>query len=313
MLAVRHSAYDMSMGRDTSVPVRGTFLINSASRNKSKQANPSMFDIVLPERVTSVRQIRLGSACIPRIGHTITSSNNVLRFQDDAAQVADGSYYHIELDVGAYPISDGTDPSIILNLEAAMNASSTTGSTYDVSLDEYNGKVTITQTSGSGIFNLLFAGPEVPYGEQWHDRSTGIRGGDLEQTYHAGCIGKTLGFSPLDLSGELSYTGQSNYSLLDEEYIVIMLKYGGSHVGKIYSSMPHLNRGFALLYPNEARDRFIYRSDATSSEAIKVDMTTKPKVERLAVELRRPNGDLYDLQGLEWNMVLEIESLEYSG
>lgn len=298
-------------------------LINSADRNLTIFPSPSAYKVPLAVPMKFVDSIELVSTSIPNETYIVNSTNNTFYFQDTAAQVSGGTYHTITLTEGNYDIYDfatPANPSIAKNLEDAMNALS--ASTYTVSVNRYTSRVTITQTSGSGLFNIIMAGEdEVELGSAARSTADIILEGKYagvdtsaartKPSYAEQSIGPLIGFSPTNLTGATTYTGSYNYNLSPSTYIIMELTLGGHKVRRLTSSSRKVMDAFCAIHLSDDSSVYQFRSEV-DNETYRAVFPSPIEFDTVKVRFTDNYGNQIDFNGTDHSLVFKVNTSSHS-
>lgn len=317
-LPAGHTDYDINVGGSSSTPGYRTLVINSEDRNRDLYANANFYRVRLLEPYRKVLSLELSYAFLPNSRYVIDSHNNKFYFQDTAAQVAAEDQYEITLDVGNYSIYDvdnPSNPSVCKNLEDAMNAASS-GSTYTVTWDQYTRKVTITQTAGSGLLNLLNSGGSEPYGTQFSTDGPGgttISGGETHTVYPESSLCIALGFAPALLTGATTYTGTLQTQLDVDNLLAIRMRCNGKRVGRIDSTSDRLGGSLTTIALDRTSDQFSYVGDGPQAAYRAYFNPPLETLRDLEIEIVDKDGLRYNFNGLDHTLSFIVCSLAETG
>lgn len=188
-------------------------VIDSRDRNTDIYPNPNEYEIDLLMPLNDVVSIELLTAEIPHSGYVINDSNNIIHFQETYQQEVN------EIILGAtIPHGNYTPTTLKTAIETSLNNTSVNGANHTVSFNTSTNKVTITSDLGgtSDRFNLIFLGITEPY-----------QNSQYRTLYKDNSIGSVLGFDRRIYSGTTgttSYTGDFQYDLSGEKYILLKIR-----------------------------------------------------------------------------------------
>lgn len=252
------------------------------SRQRSDLDSPSKYKYFLSQGVyKNVVSVQLIEACVPKSDYLINDSNNYIYFEETP-----GVTIPANIPVGNY----ATLNDIMTALVAAMNSAG--GSTYTFTIDTLTGKVTIISdgAGGTGIFNLIFAGTTMNIGA-----------GTMTM-YKPNSIGPVIGFSQVDLSASLSYTAQNVPNLSGDCYILLFI----DEFDKYDSSTSSVSEAFAKIDMDAEFGDVKTFTDARDYENIRFFSPPLGKLSQLNISWRRYDGSLYNFNGRNHSMLLEI-------
>lgn len=305
-----HTRYDINLGgmEDSTNPA--ILLIDSADRNHDVYEQPNKYTLKLDPPYKEVTSIELVTADIPNSGYVVEDTHNKIHFQDTADQVANGTYYTAIVPEGNWTIDDSSDPSIRSHIEDQMNAESS-GSTYTVTVNSFTNKVTITQTIGSGIFNLLFEGASEKIGPPAH--KDGVYIGESRTLYRETTIAPLIGFKRMDYTGETTYTGTYSYNLKVDKYIVLFVnkKHNNAKLDRVHSVNDYTKDAFCIVPLDSSINNFKLSKDCNSIDNdryIKYFTEPIPEINELDIEFRDASGNLFNFNGHDHTLIFEIKS-----
>ena len=152
---VQSSIYDYNMECDASLRYQNRAILFVDSRDRKIREEPSKYMLLLKKEYRDVISIELQRADIPNSNYIINEFNNNFYFQDSIEQEENGTFHTIRLPIGNYPMDDCVKDSVRSLLEQGLNAVNLDNK-YEVVVDPNQNKVTITQLSGSAVFNIFF-------------------------------------------------------------------------------------------------------------------------------------------------------------
>lgn len=175
-------------------------VVDSRDRNHDLYSNPNNYQVEFDNVLRSVISIELMSAELPAVQYNINENNNILHFNEG------GDTLEAEIDIGQYDsVSD-----LKTALQTALNAAGSSGD-YTVTTSTITRKFTITK--GAGTFGMEFEGDSENFVQS-----------QTRTKYLDNSIGSVIGFSRNDLSGEFAYTGDNQYNLSGENYVLLYIK-----------------------------------------------------------------------------------------
>lgn len=263
-------------------------VIDSRDRNHDDNPNANNYRVDLERDINDVIAIQLVSAEVPKSEYTISTSNNKIYFQETNAQVSGGTYLTATLDVGNYTITE-----LKTEIENKMSAVGTAN--YTVTINTKTNTINISSDlSGVDLFNLLFKGVDEIHGHNNNPRST----------YLENSVGPVIGFSRTDRTGASNYTGDLQYNLEGERYVMLHLRNipiidGISDgVQNAYHKIT-LNTDTATKYYQEGDYKILKKLN----NPIK-------RLNELEISFRNYNNDLYDFHGLEHSLTFKVTSIK---
>ena len=298
--ADQHTRYDKVFTGQGDYSNPAIVAIGSRDRNIAVNTDPAKYVIDLSQSYKQVTSIELVSADIPNTGYVVEETRNLLHFQDTEDQISDGTYYEVILPVGNYSIDASSGLSIRKNIEDLMNDAST-GSVYAVSVNTYTNKLTIEQTSGSGVFNLLFIGKEENYSH-----------GKTRTKYRENSIGHMIGFERMNYSGDISYTGSYSYNLTIDNYLVMKV----NDYNRIDSVNSNVQDAFCVIPLDTTINNFSYAKNCDyirNDRYVKVFSEPIPELNKISITFLDPRGNLFNFNGHDHILIFEISSRTRKG
>jgi len=293
---IQNSIYDTTMECDAGLRDQNKIILLIDSKDRPHNEEPNKYSIKLKKVYKDVISVELVKANIPNSDYIINEHNNTFYFQDNAKQSGKCDYNTLQLPIGNYPICDKTKDSIISLLQAGLNLVNSKNK-YTVTVDWNTQQITIEQTSGSGVFNILFQAPKTAGKE--------ASGNQLLKNN----MSKILGFKPIDHIDKLSYTSEYAYDLKPARYITIRIK----GMERIDSPHDATQDAFCILSLESRKDSFLLSDEC----GIKIDKDeyTKfynpplGKLDRLDIEIFDADGHLMNFRGKDHYLLFEITSL----
>lgn len=192
-------------------------------------------------------------------------------------------------------------------------------SKYSVTFCRYRRKFTITQISGSGLFNIIFCGGLTKVGEQGTvthpimgvDRflSPEIPVNEFQKTYIARSIGPVLGFCPRNLQDCLSYTSDGVINFDRDRYIILRMP----QFERLQSNWDPLQGAFAIIAATRIANDFVFAkwdNDPYNSETYtKYFNPPLPNLSKIRIEFYNSCGEPFDFNGLDHLLLFDIHSL----
>lgn len=292
---VDQSIYDVNMEADASLRYQNRAVLIVDSKSISNKDNRSKYSIKLNKDYRDVVSIELKKAILPNSDYVINASNNNFYFQDSQDQVDSDNYRTIQLSEGDFPIDDPAHDSVRSLLEQGLNAANP-GDTYTVTVDPNTHLFTFTQTSGSGVFNILFKYPKT---------CDGAPGGDNELPNN---IGEIIGFKRENHTGDTSYTGDYVHNLRPSNYIIIRI----DGLERVDSNHFPVHDAFCILSLDTRLNnyRLANNCDQLDNEVYQKDFNPPlGKLDRLNIEILHEDGTPYNFRGRDHVLVFEIVAL----
>lgn len=257
-------------------------VIDSRDRNHDLFPNPNSYQIEFDNVLRSVISIELVSAELPAVQYNINENNNMLYFNEG------GDDLDVSIPIGQYDnIGD-----LATAIQDAMNSHPDSSMGYTVTYSTVTRKLTITK--GSGTFNLLFEG----------DSETFVHN-QTRSKYLDSSIGPVIGFSRLDLSGSLTYTGQNQYNLAGENYVLLYIKELENLESVSGNSTIHDTFTKINLDANTSNNVKFYKQ---LDEYISRVSFTPPlaSLGQMIIKFYNYNGSFYDFGGREHSLYFKI-------
>lgn len=260
-------------------------VIDSRDRNHDLYQNPNNYQIEFDNVLRSVVSIELVSAELPVVQYNINANNNILHFTEGSETL------EATVEIGQYDnITDLRDA-----LQVALNTAQGSSGDYTVTISTITRKMTITK--GSGIFELLFNGGTETYVQS-----------QTRTTYLSKSIGPVLGFSRTDLSGFLTYTGDMQYNLSGENYVLLYVKElenlesvsGNSTIHDTFTKINlDANSNNNIKFYNQLEE-YISRVTFTPPLA---------SIGQMIIKFYNYDGSLYDFGGREHSLYWKITTM----
>ena len=256
-------------------------VIDSRDRDSKLYPRPNDYVIHLKSPLRDVVSLEMLQICVPKSEDLINDNNNNFTFQETQQQIDDGTYVTAQVPNGQYQIiSELTDA-----LTTAMNSASTTGATYTVSCDPLTNLVTISVSGGSGIFGI-------------YNSANG--------EYMPGNMSSNIGFGATNVnttSGSLTSDGV--YDIDGADYIVMELE----GVSNCMGSSDTLDGCFAMIPLCDVLHGSIFHGRLNDVGKCYVRFNPMlPRLTKLHIRFKRPDGTLYNFQGRNHNFMFELKS-----
>lgn len=302
--------------------ITSIYVFNTSARNNFFTTSPASSTYELPLTWNNVVSIKLASANIPNVMYV---------FNDDAGT----TQLYIEEDetglAGLITIPEGNyspfascamplEESFSELLTAYINETLGTEKRFLVTINLFNRKVTISNTTYAFTMNTLIKDPPdfySPYSNLSMDDYKNYTSDDLKAglpilTY-VQTMGYIMGFREVLYYNEKSYTSEAMFNNTYSDYIYFVLEdFTGSQtasntygilgqgiLGKDILGVIPLNSSlFATTFDNNAN--FIYKQR---------DYFGPVDISRIAVKLMDQKGNEINLQGAEFNFSLEVKTL----
>jgi len=262
-------------------------VIDSRDRNYDLFSSTSKYEVELNNVYKDIVSIELISAEIPHSGYIINISNNEIHFIETNTQISTNTYY-----TATIPQGDYTESELATTIGTQMTTAGQ--STYTVTIDTNSRKISVASnlTGGDNIFSLIFRGNT----EKYEDTTRYL--------YKKRSIGSILGFTRTDLSGSASYTGQNQYNINGENYILLHIDNLSNMEGRGYG----ISNSFAkiTLTSDKNKTRFYNMSEYITKKIFNPPLA---KLNQLFIKFKKYDGELYDFGGIEHSLFFKITTL----
>ncbi len=262
-------------------------VIDSRDRNYDLFSSTSQYEIELNNVYKDIVSIELISAEIPHSGYIINASNNEIHFIETNTQTSTNTYYTATIPQGNY-----TESELATTIGEQMTTAGQ--STYTVTVDTTSRKMSIASnlTGGDNIFSLIFRGNTEKYKDS------------TRYLYKERSIGSILGFIRNDLSGSASYTGQNQYNINGENYILLHIDNLSNMEGRGYG----VSNSFAkiTLTSDKNKTRFYNMNEYITKKIFNPPLG---KLNQLFIKFKKYDGGLYDFGGIEHSLFFKITTL----
>lgn len=254
-------------------------VIDSRDRDTKLYPNPNDYVIHLKSPLRDVVSLEMLQICVPKSEDLINENNNKFTFQETQQQIDENKYVTAQVANGQYQtISELTDA-----LTTAMNNASLIGATYVVSSDPLTNMVTIS--GGNGILGVY---------------------NSTDGSYMMGNMSSNIGFSAQNVntvSGSLTSDGV--YDIDGADYIVMELE----GVSNCMGSSDTLDGCFAMIPLCDVLHGSIFHGRLNDVGKCYVRFNpTLPRLTKLHIKFKRPDGTLYNFQGRNHNFMFELKS-----
>jgi len=245
--------------------------IDSRDRNIEKYPEPNDYVIHLDDTYRDIVSLELISCDIPKTEYNINSNNNILHYNNGST---------VTVPVGNY--------SSINDLKTAFN--DVVDNPFTMAIDDKTRKITLSCTTET-----------LQLSDTVKERD-GTR-----KVLKANSIGRMLGFKPIDRASAASHESDGVYNLANEDYIVLKFDDvertdGTSNVFKgAFARISFGDIDFGKVKQTKVSD--------FGSKCIEVFKPIKPKLDRLRIRFFRQDGNLYDFNGLDHSMSIELSTL----
>jgi len=248
--------------------------IDSRDRNIEKYPNPNDYVIYLDDTYRDIVSLELISCDVPKTEYNINNSNNVIHYTPSG-----GSATSKTIPAGNYTIA---------GLISAFDTA--TGGALTMTVNNTTRKVTLT---GNVSLQLSDTIPD--------------RDGTTKKILKANSIGRILGFKPIDRATAASHVSDGVYTLANEDYVVLKFDDvertdGTSNVFKgAFARISFGDIAFGAVKQTKVSD--------FGSKCLEIFKPLKPKLDRLRVRFYRHDGNLYDFNGLDHCISIELTTL----
>lgn len=267
-----------------------TFTIYSGDREQKDSTNPNDYRVKLAQSYRGISHIELVSANIPKTGYIVNSTNNIINFTDSGGAPA----LIATLTPGNY-----TADELATEIDTQMTTSSAaTGATdaYTVANNAKTSKFTIVQ-AGGGPFEMQFNGGTELFGPNSNTRAKLL----------ANSSGDILGFGPNDQTGATSYTSSKRYNLAGPDALFLEIEELG---GRVQGSNHNMTNVFAHVQFSASSSAINFHTNQSDTKNVKYFSPPKGKLEKLTIRWRDYLGNLYDFNGIDHFIEMDVYSVE---
>ena len=257
-------------------------VINSQDRNTTTNPSNSNYQIDLDVIYKDIISVELISAIVPKTQYLINGSNATIYFNEGgdeiSATVSPGNY---------------TADTLATALGNAMTAAG--GQTYTATADDTTtNKYTI---SAAGGFSLIFVGETVTYGLS------------TRTDYKTNSIGPIIGFSKTDLASNTTHTGDNQFNLNGDTYVLLHIHDFDNLFGVHNDSV---TKSFAKIILDTPQSEYKFFKSQSDYITRKEFSPMKAKLSQLNIKFLNYNGSEYDFGGLEHTLCFKITTLNQS-
>ena len=256
-------------------------IIDSRDRDRTLYPKPNNYVIQLKSPIRDVVSLEMLQICIPKSEDLINDNNNQFTFQESQDQIDNGTYVTASIPNGQYQLVD----ELCQALTSAMNNASTTGATYTVTADPLTNLVSITVTGGTGVLGVF---------------------NSSDGTYLPGNMSSNIGFGATNVkstSGNLTSDGV--YDIDGADYVVMELE----GISNCMGSSDTLDGCFAMIPLCDVLHGSIFHGRLNDVGKCYVRFNPiLPRLTKLHIKFRRPDGTLYDFGGRNHNFMFELKS-----
>ena len=266
------------------------FTIDSRDREQKDSTNPNDYKVKLLQSYRGVSHVELVSANIPKSGYIVNSNNNIINFTDSGGAPA----LIATLTPGNYT-ADELASEIDTQMTASSLASGASDS-YTVTNNAKSSKFTIIQAVG-GPFEIQFNGGTEKFGSNSNTRSKLL----------PNSAGDILGFGPNDQTGALTYTSSFRYNLAGPSALLLEIEELG---GRIQGSNHEMTNVFAHVPFSASTSAINFHTNQSDTKNVKYFSPPKAKLEKLTIRWRDYLGNLYDFNGLDHFIEMNVYTIE---
>lgn len=249
-------------------------VIDSRFRDLQLYPSPSDYYIQLDDELQDIVSAELIVTQIPFKAYTISSVNNVIRIQF----LTTGPIHNVVIPPANYTPSELA--STLTTILTALSPSVAFNVTYDALYDKFTIKST-------GAFTLFFK-----------DRDS------KATNYATNTIGKTLGFKCEDYyvtSAPYTLTAPFRKNFNDLTYIVMHID--NFHVNATGNNSV-ITKSYAIIPSDTSNTNIV----STSQKIVKYFNPPLPRIQRLHIQFKDINGNLYDFQNHDHRIEILFES-----
>lgn len=256
-------------------------VIDSRDRNHDLFVNPNNYQVEFDNVLKSIISIELVSAELPAVQYNINTNNNLLYFNQGGATLT------ATIPIGQYDDIDNLRSAI----QSAINSATDSDGDYTVTVSTVTRKMTLTK--GSGTFGLEFVGDSEVFVE-----------GQTRTKYLASSIGPVIGFSRSDLTSALTYTGDNQYNLNGENYILLYVK--GLENLESVSGNATIHDTFTKINLDSSTNNIKFYNQL--DEYISKVIFTPPlaSIGQMIIKFYNYDGSSYDFGGREHSLYFKI-------
>lgn len=259
-----------------------TLIINSQDRNTSAYPSNSSYQIDLDVIYKDIISVELISAIVPKTQYLLNSSNSTIYFNEGGSEIS-------------ATVSSGNYTATALGTALGNAMTTSGGQTYTVTPDS---TTTNTYTiSASGTFSLIFVGDTVTYNET------------TRTNYKTNSIGPVIGFSKTDFVTSTSHTGDNQFNLNGDTYVLLHIKDFDNLFGVHNESV---SKSFAKIMLDTPQSEYKFFKSQTDYITRKEFSPMKAKLSQLNIKFLNYNGSEYDFGGLEHTLCFKITTLNQS-
>ena len=256
-----------------------TIIIDSQNRDQTKWPNPNDYVVDLSTTFRDIVSLELLNLVVAKSEPTINSNNNSFSFAEDQSSVTSKNFTNITIPNGQYSASD-----LLTVLAQEMTNASTQGVTYTATQDSKTGRMTLTASGGSA------SSPVLSLNSDSDNNISQMLGVKSQSVTFQGGSARLTGSQAMNLSGQkyilMEMDGISNnYGTSDAsqgsfaQIVVADIEYGQ------YKHLRGVDWGRCLVRFNPLL----------------------PKLSRFHIRFKRSDGKLYDFDGVDNSMVIELK------
>lgn len=273
-----------------------TIYIDSRDRDATSYPNTNDYVVDLENDYKDVLSLELTACDIHKTEYNVNTNTNKLYVQHTNAQVAAGTFTTVTLTPGNYNITD-----LLTELKTQIDTALSVAHT--ITVDSKTRKIKIAQDVNTEAFALVLE-EAVKY------RNT------TKKVHKSGSIGRMLGFHPTNKtasqSGGLNYiTADGVYLLENEDYVILHIDEAPRTEGTSDAFIDAFARiSFGGMSYGSIKQ--VKVSDF-GSKCIKIYKPLNPRISKLRIRFYRQDGQLYDFNGADNSIALELKQLYQTG
>jgi len=288
-------------------------VVDSQDRNTNLE-EPGFYTVHLNETLKNITSIELVSGKLPNPSYNVTKNNNCLYFQETVEQMEENSCYGVIVEPGEYRPATLAETLTRLMCEVG-------GSKYSVTFDPITKRVTISTDDkvGTGIFNLIFTDKsaymadhgfidQTFIGRDSHGSSIkfdvkNVQVGCKKSIYNKRNIGKILGFKPINMTGQLSYTGTYTCDLSPFSYMAIFI----NDYDRVHSVNKSIDKSFCVIPLDCATNTFdVNARNVDNVKHIRFFNPPLKELNKVVVKFVDAHGNIVDFMGHNNLLILEV-------
>ena len=256
-------------------------IIDSRDRDRNLYPKPNDYVIQLKSPIRDVVSLEMLQICVPKSEDLINDNNNQFTFQETQDQIDKGEYVTATIPNGQYQLIE----ELCQAVTTAMNDASTTGATYTVTSDPLTNLVSIAVTGGDGTLGVF---------------------NSSDGTYLPGNMSSNIGFAGTNVKSTTgNLTSDGVYDIDGADYIVMELE----GISNCMGSSDTLDGCFAMIPLCDVLHGSIFHGRLNDVGKCYVRFNPiLPRLTKLHIKFKRPDGTLYDFGGRNHNFMFELKS-----